>query len=407
MQMKETRTYILIAISSIALIIVLIIQVNWILQSAQIKEELFNEKANRVVTRTAEVLSTDTATCHHIQMCMRDEDVHKIDSLFETYMKINHFKIEYSFQVRQPNAIKAKDDNIFVGNIYKKRLDEIISPKGLELHLIIPKKKQFILAEMGTMFITAVILILAVIFMFWRTILSLIKEKKISENTRDFLNNMTHELKTPLTNIALATKMMTKEGNYTQIDKIKHYSHIILEENEKLRLQIEQVLNMAALERGEIPLHRTELDVHQLIHKAIKYMQIQIEHKQGNVCIDFRASNVVIMGDRTHLHNALCNLLDNAIKYAKEKPDITIHTRNTRENVQIVVEDKGIGIEKEYQQQVFEKFFRVPTGDVHDVKGFGLGLTYIKNIVKLHKGSIELHSEKGKGTTFIITIPYV
>jgi two-component system phosphate regulon sensor histidine kinase PhoR len=244
-----------------------------------------------------------------------------------------------------------------------------------------------------------------VLVLFWRTILSLMKEKKISEHTTDFLNNMTHEFKTPLTNIALAGKMLMKDANIKQEDKIRHYSGIILEENEKLRLQVEQVLNMTAFERGEIPLQKMELNFHELIHDSLKYISIQVENKKGHVHLDLRADRFMIIGDKTHLTNALCNLVDNAIKYSPEHPEITIQTSNKGGSLLISVTDKGIGIEKEFHDKVFEKFFRVPTGNVHDVKGFGIGLSYLKKIVELHGGTVALQSEPGKGATFTITLP--
>ncbi|MES2410762.1 MAG: HAMP domain-containing sensor histidine kinase, partial [Bacteroidota bacterium] len=282
-----------------------------------------------------------------------------------------------------------------------------ISNNGIDLQLVFPDKDEFLMAEMGIPFISSVLLIIIVLITFWRTVMSLIKEKQISEHTTDFLNNMTHEFKTPLTNIALAGKMMVKDANIRQEEKIKHYSGIILEENEKLRLQVEQVLSMTALERGEIPLRKTELDVHQLIHGCIKCMSVQIENKQGEVTSNLEAENFVIQGDKTHLTNALCNLLDNAIKYSSEKPELLIQTFNKQGAFILTVSDNGIGIEEHYQKKVFEKFFRVPTGDVHDVKGFGLGLTYIKSIIEMHGGTIELQSEPGKGTAFIIRLPNV
>ncbi|MDB5283044.1 MAG: hypothetical protein JWO06_2119 [Bacteroidota bacterium] len=409
--MKLNRTYSFIAISSIALLILLIIQVNWILQSAKIKEELFNEKANMVLSKTADALSADKETCRNMEVSVGNNDIRKIDSLFSHYMKFYNFHINYSFQVMQPksNELKAANDftaNDFTANVYNKRLDEVASKNGLELKLILPDKKQFIIEEMGTLFIASVILILVVLVMFWRTILSLMKEKKISEHTTDFLNNMTHEFKTPLTNIALAVKMMLKDSNIRQEDKIKHYSGIILDENKKLRLQVEQVLSMTALERGEIPLQKTELDFHELIHESLKYISVQLEHQEGTLQLNLGADRFVVMGDKIHLINALCNLIDNAIKYAKEKAEISIQTLNRDKNLVVVISDKGIGIEKGYQKKVFDKFFRVPTGDVHDVKGFGLGLAYVKKIVELHGGSIELVSEKEKGATFTITLPY-
>ncbi|MBC7865835.1 MAG: HAMP domain-containing histidine kinase [Bacteroidia bacterium] len=410
--MKANRTYLFIAISSVALLVVLIIQVNWIFQTAKIKEDLFNEKANMVLARTTEALSADKETCRNMEACIGKNETHKIDSLFNHYMNYYNFHVDYTFKVVKPDFYVSKNRSVSKDTLphpqgcYNKSLDEMAGNSGFELKLIFPEKEKFIMEEMGVLFITSVILILVVLVMFWRTILSLIKEKRISEHTTDFLNNMTHEFKTPLTNIALAGKMLVKDSTIKQEEKIKHYSAIILEENEKLRLQVEQVLSMTALERGEIPIQKTELDFHQLIRDSLKSISIQIENKQGNLKLDLGAERFVIMGDKTHLTNAMCNLVDNAIKYAKEKPEVAIKTYNSAENLVVVIADKGIGIDKEYQKKVFDKFFRVPTGNVHDVKGFGLGLAYIKKIIELHGGTIELESEKGEGTAFTITLPY-
>ena len=415
--MKLNRTYIYITVSSIALLAVLIIQVNWIFRTAKIKEELFNEKANMVLSRTTETLRSDKETCRKIGACaemdstsepvvkLGTNEVHKIDSLLTHYMRFYNFHIDYSFVVAKPGFVTAQNENGFANHIYYKPLEEGAGKNEIELKLIFPEKKQFIIAEMGTLFITSVILIPVVLVMFWQTILSLLKEKKISEHTSGFLNNMTHEFKTPLTNIALAGKMILKDPAVETGNKIKHYSGIILEENEKLRLQVEQVLSMTALERGEIPLRKTELDFHELINESVRCISIQIENKQGNLKLNLDAERVAVTGDRNHLINALSNLIDNAIKYSGKNPEIAVQTSNNGGNLVVVISDDGIGIEKEYQKRVFDKFFRVPTGDVHDVKGFGLGLAYVKKIVELHGGTIRLQSEKGKGSTFTITLP--
>ena len=417
--MNLNRTYLFIAISSIALLIVLIIQVNWILQTAKIKEALFNEKANMVLSKTTEALSSDKETCRKIGACVDENstsesaaklgknEIHKIDSLFTHYMKFYNFHIDYTYEIIKPISATTINESDFSNFMYNKSLEDMAGNNNIELKLIFPEKKQYVLAEMGTLFITSVILILVVLVLFWRTVLSLMKEKQLSEHTTDFLNNMTHEFKTPLTNIALAGKMIIKDSTVNQEDKIKHYSGIILEENEKLRLQVEHVLSMSALERGEIPLRKTELDLHELIQDALKYISIQVENKQGKIKLNLAADKFILRGDRTHLTNALCNLIDNAIKYSKEKPDLSIQTVTVGVHLIVIVSDHGIGIDKEYQKKVFDKFFRVPTGDVHDVKGFGLGLAYIKKIVELHGGTIELESEKGKGTTFTIALPHV
>ncbi|MDI1356164.1 MAG: HAMP domain-containing sensor histidine kinase [bacterium] len=411
--MNLNRTYLFILSSSVALLIVLLIQLNWILQTAHIKEELFNEKANMVLTRTAEALSIDSVTFNNLEVTGGAMGVRKVDSLFNHYMKLYNIHIDYYFKIF-PTPFQSENKSGLTNfglplkaDSFQQCVKEKSGKRGIDLKLIFPDKKQFIMEEMGSPFFASAILILVVGILFWRTSVSLLREKQISENTRNFLNNMTHEFRTPITNIALAGKMITKDGIFRQEDKIRHYSSIILEENEKLRLQVEEVLSMAALERGEIPLQKTSLDLHELIHHSVKCLNLQLENKQGICKVTLEAESHMILGDKTHLINALCNLIDNAIKYAKEKPKLELKSYNSGSQLLIAVSDNGPGIEKEFQRKVFEKFFRVPTGDVHDVKGFGLGLSYVRKIIELHGGNIELTSEVGKGATFLISLTYV
>src|ERR1044072_1828811 len=236
--MKPNRTYLFIAISSVALVIVLIIQVNWIYQTAKIKEELFNEKANLVLSQTAEALSSDSIK--NIEITANGNEKHKIDSLLNHYMIVYNIHLNYYFEVA-PLPSSAKIEIGFANTInqqlqqqdcYQTCIGQESDKNKLQLKVVFPNKKEFIKAEMGKPFIASVVLILVVLIISWRTILSLMKEKKISEHTTDFLNNMTHEFKTPLTNIALAGKMIIKDSGAAQEEKIKHYTGIILEENE-------------------------------------------------------------------------------------------------------------------------------------------------------------------------------
>jgi two-component system, OmpR family, phosphate regulon sensor histidine kinase PhoR len=416
--MKLNQTYLFVGASSVALIILLLIQVNWILQTAKIKEEFFNEKANMVLARTAESLNADKETCKRIGETvftandntatakLGSAEVRTLDSLFNSYMRFYNFHIDYTFEVVKPNAIIADYGSGFASNAFNRRMNETATANGFQLKLIFPGKKQFILAEMGMMFITSVILILVILIMFWQTILTLLKQKRISENTTEFLNNMTHEFNTPLTNIGLAGRMIIKENIIKQEDKIKHYTGIIISENEKLKLQVEQVLGMTALEKGEIPLVKEYVDVHQMLTHCREQVSIQLETTGGIVNIEPNAANFIVNGDVKHLAGAICNLFDNAIKYSRGNPELTIETRNESHNLVLVFSDKGIGVDKQYQEKIFEKYFRVPTGNVHNVKGFGLGLAYVKKIVELHQGTMELDSASGKGTTITIRLPY-
>lgn len=407
--MKITRPNLYILISSIALSIVLVIQVNWLTETAKIKEALFNEKANIILARTSDALAADTALCKKLEAGVAPTEIHKIDSLFKYYMKFYDFTMQYSFEVIEKKPISKSSSynfNPFPNEpaCYAHNLEDVARRNGWELKLLLPEKKQFIYGEMGPMFLTSILLLLIVLFLFWKTLKSLNSEKKLSEHTNDFLNNMTHEFKTPITNIALAGKIMQKDDFILQKEKVRHYSEIILEENEKLRLQVEQVLSLAALERGEIPIHKTEVDMHQIINDAIKSLKIQFEHKQGSIQVQFDAKSSRLKGDKTHLTHAICNLIDNALKYSEGNPAIQINTNNIEQFLIIIITDLGIGIDKEFQKKVFEKYFRVPTGNVHNVQGFGLGLAYIKKIIELHGGNIDLQSEKGKGSTFTITL---
>jgi len=402
-----------IGLSTLALLIVLIFQVNWIIETASVKKELFDEKANIVLSKTAEALSSDIKTFRKLKDTVGKNEVRTIDSIFKYYMAVYNIHIDYYFEVKANSPSNLTSQAHLPYSIVPEKQYCISAPgptpkeKPLGLKLVFPDEEEYILAEMGTQFIISVVLIIAVFLLSWQTVQSLIREKKIRQQTTDFVNNMTHEFKTPLTNIALAGKMMLKEDNIGKEEKVRHYSDIILEENARLKQHVEQILKMTEFEREDIPLSKSETDIHLLIKEVTKSISLQLENTLGQIQTSFSAERFFINCDKVHLVNALNNLLDNAIKYSYGKPEISVETANTEDKLLIRVNDNGIGIEKEYLEKVFTKFYRVPTGDIHDVKGFGIGLTYTKKIIELHNGSIEVESEKGKGTSFIIALPYV
>ncbi len=408
--MRSDRTYLFIIISSFALLIILIIQINWIFKTAKIREDIFNEKANLVLSRTAEALSTNKEAFNDLQLSVGKSEAPKIDSLFNYFMKLYNIHIDYYFEVN-PSQLQLNNVSSYrstEGNnseSYQTCIEGESPMDNLDLKLVFPKKEQFIKAEMGSTFITSIVLIVLVLIISWRTILALIKQKRIAEHTNDFLNNMTHEFKTPITNIALAGKMILKDVNLGGDNKIRQYSEIILKENEKLQYQVEQVLSISTLERGDIILNNSKFDIHELINDCIKTFGVQIETKNGNILSELKAINHFVNGDKIQMENAICNLIDNAIKYSKEVLLITVSSINENSNIIIKISDNGIGIDKQYQSKVFEKYFRVPTGNIHDVKVFGLGLTTIKRIIEMHNGSIEIESHTRKGATFIISLP--
>lgn len=232
-------------------------------------------------------------------------------------------------------------------------------------------------------------------------------QKKLSEIKSDFINNMTHELKTPLATISLAIDALTNEKVIHDTSKIKYYSGMIKEENKRMNKQVEKILQAARIERQEISLNLQQLDVHEIIRKVADNLELQIQEKHGRLALSLTAQNQIINADEVHFSNIIFNLLDNAIKYSNESPRIEVETLMNGNALLIKVKDNGIGMNKETQNRIFEKFYRAHTGNIHNVKGFGLGLSYVKAMVEAHNGKIKVESVVGKGSIFTISLPIV
>ncbi|MFZ1635084.1 MAG: HAMP domain-containing sensor histidine kinase, partial [Chitinophagales bacterium] len=240
---------------------------------------------------------------------------------------------------------------------------------------------------------------------FYYTVVILLRQKKLSEIKNDFINNMTHEFKTPLATISLAVDAVNNPMILKDESKIKHYTHIIKEENKRMNAQVEKVLQMALLDKNEISLSTDDIDIHDIIYRAVENISVQVEEKDGKIDMELAAERYELTGDEVHLSNVISNLLDNANKYSPEKPEIKITTESDDKGIYITVADHGIGMSNDDVKMIFEKFYRVPTGNVHNIKGFGLGLTYVKAIIEAHKGTIDVKSQPKKGSQFKLFLP--
>lgn len=247
------------------------------------------------------------------------------------------------------------------------------------------------------------LLILVIGGAFWYTIHTIRKQKKLSDLKRDFINNLTHEFKTPIFSISLAAKSIAEQANPKE--KLTAYANLISGESKRLQAQVDKILQMALLDSGNLTLEKQTLDLHEAIENVVAAFRIIIEDKQGTITLDLKATRQQLVADETHLNNILFNLIDNAQKYTDGKPMIEVGTEDAKDGVMLTIKDHGIGMDAKTQQYIFDQFYRAERGDVHSVKGFGLGLSYVKKIVTFHRGDITLKSAPGQGSTFHIYLP--
>jgi two-component system phosphate regulon sensor histidine kinase PhoR len=233
----------------------------------------------------------------------------------------------------------------------------------------------------------------------------ILRQKRIGQMKNDFIGNMTHELKTPISTIALSSEVLTDPGIVHEPERLRSYANIIRTENERLRTQVERVLQLSTLDKGELHLKRETVDMHKVLREVASSFRVQLAERAGELRIDAHAAKAQVTGDPVHLTNAVFNLVDNAVKYSPEKPVVSVTTSNDGRWLHVAVKDNGIGIKREDLRHIFERFYRVHTGNVHNVKGFGLGLHYVDEIVRAHGGRITVDSEPGKGSVFTLELP--
>ncbi|MFY7888949.1 MAG: sensor histidine kinase [Spirosomataceae bacterium] len=276
---------------------------------------------------------------------------------------------------------------------------------GNYLRVYFPNQDQYVIRNMWVMYASSLLLILVMLGCFYVAVSTIVKQKQLADVKNDFINNMTHEFKTPISTISLATQMLQDKDVAANTTMFSRYLNIIKDENKRLGSQVEKVLQTAQMERGDLQLKIGEVNVHEVIEQVLENISPQIEQKEGLIDLDLQALDPVVLADEVHLTNIIFNLLDNANKYSPERPWITISTKNVDNGLSFTISDKGIGMSKDSLKNIFDKFYRVPTGNVHDVKGFGLGLSYVKTIVEKHHAKINVQSTLGEGSSFEVILP--
>jgi two-component system phosphate regulon sensor histidine kinase PhoR len=339
-----------------------------------------------------------------------------IDSLLRFELHNRGIDLPFSYEVSTANSdslifssamdMNGRKPEFIAANTYQKAIfnNELINDPGI-IKISFPQKSSFILGNMTATIGTTGGLLFVLIFCFGYTIFSILKQKKISEMKIDFINNMTHEFKTPVSTIMIASEALKDKEIAEDTARVARLANVIYEENVRLGSHIERVLNIARIEKDDFKLDKKPVDVNEMITIVLDSMDLKLQKCNAVTTLYLDARQSVIIGDELHFSNVLYNLIDNAIKYSNDAPDITISTINRNGHVNIKVADKGIGMNRDQQAKIFDQFYRIPTGNLHDVKGFGLGLSYVNTIVKRLNGTISVRSEKEKGSEFELKFP--
>lgn len=336
-----------------------------------------------------------------------------IDSLLELELASRGVNLDYSYKITSSLEdsvvfLKAsqKEERFLPENTYKTVLfsKDMVRDAGFLL-VTFPQKNTLILKNMDSILMSSGALLLILAGSFGYTILSILRQKKVSEMKTDFINNMTHEFKTPVATIMIASEALRDPEINDDKARVNKFANIIYDENVRLGNHIERVLNIAKIEKDDLKIESKPLNANDLIANVIDSMSLQLQKKDADLTLALNATKTTILGDELHLSNVIFNLVDNANKYSNEAPKIAITTENHHNQLIIKVADQGIGMNRDQQKKIFEQFYRIPTGNLHDVKGFGLGLSYVNNMVKRMNGTISLNSEKDKGSTFEIKFP--
>ncbi|MBA3829373.1 MAG: HAMP domain-containing histidine kinase [Taibaiella sp.] len=420
--MRKVFTLIVLLIT-LSVLGIILIQMFWIKDAISLKQAQFQREVNISIAQARESLQTryiqlknqfftseddkEFYLANHFTSQIFSKD--DISQIIDRSLKKNNIKQPFEFCITNYFKFPIILSDAFpmqnLGTSYVTRLTPFNSDLQETLYVYVREDKNYILRNMAWMIIASIVFTAIILSAFALTVRTLFNQKKLSEIKSDFINNMTHELKTPLATISLAIDALTNQKVINDTDKIRYYSAMIKEENKRMNKQVEKILQAARLERQDIKLNLQPLDAHQVIQKVTDNLLLQIQEKQGTISLKLDAAKHNIEADEVHFANIIFNLLDNAIKYSKDNLHIEVETHMAGNNIAIRIRDNGIGMTKETQYRIFEKFYRAHTGNIHNVKGFGLGLSYVKAMVDAHHAKIKVESVLGKGSTFTIYMP--
>ncbi len=424
--MSRKKIRFIIILATVSLVGLITVQLVWLHKAYSSEEREFNLTVKVALTRITRQLTTQAQPAGVVKPIQQVSSsfylaevnapikAQELDTLLKQEFARRQLTVPYEYGI-----FNAEDDTLVFGNYIPATLkpekaalptlaNAAAAPPGrYNFAIVFPTKTTYLIGEMGLWLFSVAALLIVVVF-FAYTLYSIFQEKRLAELKVNFINNLTHELQTPITNIALASEALQQMPTQNiPPAKAQRYHQIIYQENERLKSQVERVLQMAELENKAMALTKTHTNVHQLLEDIIQRLHLRLQRRAGQICCQLQAGQATIQADPMHLTNALYNILDNAEKYSPHAPDIEVATRNYRQGILISIADKGQGIRQEAQKFIFDTFYRVPTGNLHNVKGFGLGLSYVKTIMQAHQGYIQVKSRENQGTCFELYLPFV
>lgn len=410
--LKVTKQGYLAFFTFLALIILLAIQVNWIFKAAKLEEQHFNKMVSKALIEAREEIGASASVCNDMnavlcgkpcQMAVHENKIDEIDKIIKSKLEIYHIDLDYTFEITDSTFTSNNGKKIWGPKCYLQSLNGVLEKNGIKIRLQFPNRNQFLMAQIRGAFLLALFSVIFVAISFLLTFRMFRREREMVTQTSDFINNMVHEFQTPLSNIRFAASLIKKKEDQIGDAKVSEYLSVIQKENHKLEKNVEEILKVSCSNGESCTVEA--VDLHQEISDIADEFDARFESLEGQLTVNLNADKSTISASPEHVKLVITNLIDNAIKYSPESPIIVVDTINIGGNLQIKVSDSGIGIDKKEQAKIFEKYYRVSTGDVHNVKGFGLGLTYVKKLVEYYKGKISVSSTKGKGTTFTIQLP--
>jgi len=420
--MNKSRINRVIILGSFSLIGIIIFQVYWIYNTFNTSEKQFNQTIRIALYNVAAEMATFNKTqlpntnpvkqisSNYFVVDLNDViDPIILEHYLKTEFEHSNIKIDYEYAIYDCETdamVHGKYINNSGKKIKRNNENEFQKFDDFIYYFVIrfPGKTAVILYDMNVWVISGFVLISAILF-FAYAISIILRQKRLSDVQKDFINNMTHELKTPISTIGISANVISDSEISNEPERLAKYASIISNQNKRLENQVEKVLQSTLSEKGRINLTIEKLQLDELLSEIINGFDLKAREKNGEIIFNTDNETKYFCADKNHFENLIFNLLDNAIKYCKTNPNVIVSAVLKKKNIYLSVEDNGIGIDPKYREKIFKKFFRIPTGDIHDVKGFGLGLNYVKNIVKAHKWKIRLESEQGSGSKFVIIMP--